>query len=212
MCGRAFTMLELIFVIIIVGILTAVILPRMDRDTIYEAAEQVLGHIKYTQHLAMVNDVYRDNVANWHFARWHINFMETVNCGLIYRIGSNRDLVSSSGSLTEDFSVTEAARDPLSNKPLYSDAINCNKDKPWHDDILLTSKYSITNNDFNITCSTGKTIAFDHLGRPYFGFTQNDPTAKLLKSDCNITMQDGNGNQAIITITPETGYSYITYN
>ena len=51
-------MLELVFVIVIIGILAAAIIPRMDRDSIYEASEQLLSHIRYTQHLAMTDNIY----------------------------------------------------------------------------------------------------------------------------------------------------------
>jgi prepilin-type N-terminal cleavage/methylation domain-containing protein len=70
----AFTMLELVFVIVVIGILAMAIIPRMDRDTVYEAAEQLVSHIKYTQHLAMTDNVYDHNDPNWYQNRWRITF------------------------------------------------------------------------------------------------------------------------------------------
>jgi prepilin-type N-terminal cleavage/methylation domain-containing protein len=52
----AFTMLELIFVIIVIGILAVLAMPSFNKNSLAEAAEQVAGHIRYTQHLAMVDD------------------------------------------------------------------------------------------------------------------------------------------------------------
>ncbi|MCF6310454.1 MAG: type II secretion system GspH family protein, partial [Sulfurimonas sp.] len=53
---KAFTMLELVMVIVVIGILAAVMLPRVASDRLAEAATQVISHIRYTQHLAMVDD------------------------------------------------------------------------------------------------------------------------------------------------------------
>ena len=69
-------MLELVFVIVVIGILAAAIIPRFDRDTLYEASEQLLSHIKYTQHLAMVDNVYDDTNQNWFQNRWGISMSE----------------------------------------------------------------------------------------------------------------------------------------
>ncbi|WP_300367295.1 prepilin-type N-terminal cleavage/methylation domain-containing protein, partial [Hydrogenimonas sp.] len=50
---NAFTMLELIIVIVVVGILSAIMIPRFSDDKLREAADQIMSHIRYTQHLAM---------------------------------------------------------------------------------------------------------------------------------------------------------------
>ncbi len=71
-------MLELVIVIVVAGILAAVMIPRLERDNLREAAEQVVRHIQYTQHLAMVNDVYDDTNANWYQNRWSINLCSTA--------------------------------------------------------------------------------------------------------------------------------------
>ena len=213
MIRYAFTMLELVFVIVLIGVLSAMVIPRMNRDTVYDASEQVLSHIKYTQHLAMTNNVYRSEVKNWHFARWYIRFIEHSTCGVFYKVGSNRNLnPTSGGNPNEDFKPSEAAYDPLTNYPIYNDNFNCDKDKEWFNDVLLTRNYSIGNDQFDMSSCGSKTIAFDYLGRPYFGFKEDEPAGKLLKEDCEIVMEDTNGNKATITITKETGYSYITYN
>jgi prepilin-type N-terminal cleavage/methylation domain-containing protein len=54
----AFTMLELVFVIVVVGILAAVMLPRFERDNAGEAAYQVARHIRLAQQRAMVDDTF----------------------------------------------------------------------------------------------------------------------------------------------------------
>ena len=71
---KAFTMLELVFVIVVIGILAAAIIPSTRTNPAQEAAIQLLSHIRYTQHLAMVNDKYDATNANWFQNRWQIRF------------------------------------------------------------------------------------------------------------------------------------------
>lgn len=71
---KAFTMLELVFVIVVMGILAAAIIPSTRTNPAQEAAIQLLSHIRYTQHLAMVNDKYDASNANWFQNRWQIRF------------------------------------------------------------------------------------------------------------------------------------------
>ena len=46
-------MIELIVIIVVVGILAAVAIPRVERNGLIEAADQLSSHIRYTQQLAM---------------------------------------------------------------------------------------------------------------------------------------------------------------
>jgi len=69
---KAFTLLELIFVIVVIGILAAVILPSMKTNPVAEAAVNLLSQIRYTQHLAIVDDKYDANNNTWYRDRWQI--------------------------------------------------------------------------------------------------------------------------------------------
>ena len=62
---NAFTLIELVFVIVVVGVLAAAIIPRIQTNPVKEAAIQLLSHIRYTQHLAMVDDKYNSNDSAW---------------------------------------------------------------------------------------------------------------------------------------------------
>lgn len=106
-------MLELVFVIVVIGILAAAIIPRFDRDTLYEASEQLLSHIKYTQHLAMVDNVYDDTNQNWFQNRW----------GIAMSTDDNNYSIGGSGQVAVD--------------PTTGDAINGTGDYD------LSSKYNV---------------------------------------------------------------------
>lgn len=72
-----FTLLELIIVIVVGGILAAVMMPRLERDPTREAAKELVRNIQYTQHLAMVDDVYDAGNSTWFSNRWKIVFAGT---------------------------------------------------------------------------------------------------------------------------------------
>lgn len=80
----AFTMLELVFVIVVLGILAALAMPRLDRDLRQEAKDNILSAIRYTQHLAMMDDKTVPGTA-WQANLWKISFQ---NDGSYYTISS----------------------------------------------------------------------------------------------------------------------------
>ena len=202
MYRNAFTMLELVFIIVVIGILAAGIIPRVERDSLNEVGEQVLSHIRYTQHLAMTSQVYEENEALWFHKRWHIGFVNGP-CGLYYQLGSDWDF-SSGGSMTQ----TEAARDPLTHDLIYNNNFPCDYRSGWYDGVLLTSKYDIVSMDSS--CNT-QTIGFDHLGRPYSNIGTLHANDGLMHEDCHYTFTHADGSSIRITVTAETGYAFITY-
>lgn len=92
-------MLELIIVIVVAGILAAVMIPRLERDNLREAANQLVRHIQYTQHLAMVDDVYNAGDTNWYQNRWMIDL-----CGTAYAV--------------KRANSTDTAEDPLTKRDI----------------------------------------------------------------------------------------------
>ena len=69
---KAFTLLELIFVIVVIGILVAVILPKTRTNPLEEATQKLLSYIKYTQHLSLMDDKYDKLSPNWYQKRWQL--------------------------------------------------------------------------------------------------------------------------------------------
>ena len=186
-------MLELVFVIVVIGILAAAIIPRFERDTLYEATEQLQSHIKYTQHLAMTDNVYQDDVPTWFYERWKIDFSN-----------ANQYVISKGMSGTSFFDNNDTARDPLTGDDMDGTTI---------DAYDLNDKYNVT-----ITFPAGETddvLAFDHLGRPHtLDSTGGEPAssvASIRNTDYVITLTASNGDQATITVTAETGYTFITF-
>lgn len=190
---KAFTLLELIFVIIVVGIISSFALPKTGDGKLQKAADQVVSHIRYTQHLAMVDDKFDVNDPDWFRENWQIQFISgAVQFG--YRVYSNLD-----HDINAD--TNEFARDPLSQE-FISRASGVAD---------LRDKFGITDIEFSDNCRDGasRELSFDFLGRPYFNITTTSNIYDfLLRNDCNITLTNAEGN-ITIGIEPETGYARI---
>ena len=203
MSRSSFTLIELIIVIVVAGILAAVMIPRLEHDNLRVAANQVIRHIQYTQHLAMVNDVYNAGNSNWYRQYWKVSFRTVKNCYTIY---SDRD-----GDFLND--ADESAIDPLTNSRLYTDN-NCHDNSLNNDALLLQQSYGVDDITLGIPagistdttdCSTSskKYIAFDNLGRPHTSVSNS--VNGIMKNPCLITLISGS-RSAVIRVVPETGY------
>ncbi|BCD68351.1 prepilin-type N-terminal cleavage/methylation domain-containing protein [Nitratiruptor sp. YY09-18] len=196
---KSFTLLEVTIVIVVIGILAAVILPRLQTNKLLTAANQIVDHIRYTQHLAMIDDRFDPRVNYWYKSRWLIRFHNNSAGEWCYLIGSNRNYQN-------NIDKSETPLDPLTKKHLYSRSDCSQAEVPA---LLLTKEYGIYNITATGDCwSNNRHIAFDEIGRPYkstFGSNKYD----ILKSDCNITFQSNDGNFTV-TIAKETGFTYIS--
>ena len=211
----AFTMIELVFVIVVLGILASLAMGRMDRDLRQEAAETILSHIRLAQQMALSDNKHLpDNNVNrdkWQTAYWQF-VLRPCGGDWSYRVGSDTSLAGGASGLGK----TESAINPIDGKYLW--AQNCtnlaNNESP---SVLLTKKFGIDN--INLTPSCGnRIIAFDYLGRPHFD-TNYDSTPdfrNILTRDCSLTFtlstdqdNDGNPDNFVITIEKETGHAFI---
>jgi len=217
---KAFTMIELVFVIVVIGILAATIIPRTKTNPLQEAAVQLLSHIRYTQHLAIVNDVYDSSDNEWYKGRWQIvfstsDFTKNVPAYTIF---------SDSGAYGGDASESEIALNPENPDQImtggYGNAAAIDiRDSGFKGmkKLNLGLSYGVETVAFSGGCrSNWARVAFDYLGRPLQGdhSSMTGPysagTKRLLQSDCLITL--GNGVETVvITIHPETGYANITF-
>jgi len=190
MKSNAFTMLELIVVIVVTGIISAVMIPRLERDNLRMAVNQVVRHIQYTQHLAMVDDMYDNAKPLWYKAMWRISFRSN-NC---YVVSSNTDF-------DMNYDRAESATDPLTKTLLYSNNF-CTQESSDNSDMFLFDKYEIDSIEFDSACGNNRFIAFDHLGRPHKTLISvND----LVTAECKVTLHSGL-RKGVISILPETGY------
>jgi prepilin-type N-terminal cleavage/methylation domain-containing protein len=223
----AFTMIELVFVIVILGIMASIAMGRMERDLKQEASETILSHIRLAQQLALNDNKHRsDSDSKWQKAYWRFEYGDCSDAtnydgtdSLFYRVGSD---INRLGSINK----VESAINPNNGKYIYTfhtcDTLQPNETP----EVLLSKKFGIRDIDMNtangcgisIGSSVAKQIAFDYLGRPHRGVgSYNSPSfQKLMIEDCNITFTmstdyDNNGidDSFIITIEAETGHAFI---
>ncbi len=216
---KAFTMLELVFVIVVVGIMAYVAVSSFSRNPLREAADQLVSHIRYTQHLAMMDDKFDLNDATWYRKRWQIRF-STAGGVQSYAIMS--DINSDGNPNASVGGIIEVAKDPLNpiqyliGTPTTS-FFNNEKKEFMNQKLDLTTTYGVTQIAVagGGTGSTADRILFDPVGRPYRGDT-NAGNAGVIASSVDrvvttpitITLRDGTTN-VIIAIEPETGYTHI---
>lgn len=216
----AFTMLELVVVIVVLGILASLAMPRMERDVRQDAADNVLSAIRYTQHMALNDNVINPSNANWQQAYWRFGFQGCSDNGIFYYVGSDKDLEGNIDAGEEAIDPSNGLRmNGLNTSPCESDLDNQATASPQ---IFLTKQYGIRDGGVTFTnCGNGngQYIGFDHLGRPHRGFvptpsgggSTTPDYSSIISTDCTITLDFDDGSLADIQIIieKETGYAYI---
>jgi len=185
---NAFTMIEIVMVIVVIGILAAMALPRMKRDLMQQAADNVLSSIRYTQHLALVDNKHKFNKAKWQRRFWRIYF-GTCEGKAFYAVGSDDNMDPSSNARVD---FTESALDPANGKHLWAhDGETCNGAHDMKDispSVLIGKEYNVVSVQPSGGC-TNKYIGFDHLGRPYskgFPGSTRPNNAGILSKACKL--------------------------
>jgi len=178
----AFTLLELVFVIIVIGILAVVAMPNFKGNPLQTAAEQVATHIRYTQHLAMVDDKFDPANGTWFQGKWAIDL-----CQPAYTIST--------------LNGTMTATDPLTKTDINGTAV---------EDFNLADQFSITGiavaggNCRIAFDNMGRPYGFTAAGLPATAYDG------ILNADTVITLRHTDGN-ATITVVDETGYVSVAY-
>ncbi len=214
---KSFTLLELIFVIVIIGIIATEVIPRMKSNLVEQAALQLVSDITYTRHLALTDDKYDPNDKDWFKKRWQIIFGKSYDTKhkLAYSIFSD--------NATDDDDakpgLSELAIDPFDSTKLLSggySGILKTSDPKANKKMNLGLTYGIDKYEFGGGCSSRtRRISFDHFGRPIKDSLATYTTAykkgKLLSKVCTIKLINTSEGEVIISIEPETGYARITY-
>jgi len=214
---NAFTLIELVFVIVVIGIIATISLPNLNKNNLPKAAIQVASHIRYTQHLAMMNDKFNPNVNQWYRDRWQIQFNESIDTIDVwaYTIYSDTSRSSNANALNE------IAKSPLNRNKFLTGGSSgfVDLDDSRRTKVMgLKESYGIQDIKFVNCGSTAKRISFDHLGRPLNGDpnTAINPVHRIITSICTIELcsvdncANANADEKIsIAIEPETGYVHV---
>jgi len=222
---NAFTMIELIVVLVVLGIIAANSIPRLKRDTRSEAINHMLSAIRYTQYLALHDTKHRRDDSRWQRAYWRF---QTYFCngskGIYYMIGTDTNL---GGNIDKE----EAAVDPSNGKLMFwngNKACPKNSNDILNNDvspnIFITQKYGINETIYNNCAiytdgkkySVVKHIGFDGFGRPHKSYTGSATPNHwgITRGNCKITFKFKDTSIAPFTIVieNETGYTYVEEN
>ena len=228
---KAFTLVELIFVVVVIGILAFALWPAKQPTQAFEAARQIVAHIRYTQHLALNDDKFathidtdgtKQNIArDWYKRLWRITFSNlTANkdCkigGWRYAVYQNiaGDLLSDKG---QPNGTIEAARNPAQAGKVLS-ACYSGLSTNTSDELNLGQTYKIDTIDFRqfATDSRIQGIIFDELGRAYprgEWTTPYDVSRNFSQgggSYGRIILSAKDGSTANILVFGETGYACV---
>jgi len=211
---KAFTMIELVFVIVVIGILAAVMIPSTRTNPLQEAAIQMLSHIRYTQHLALIDDKFDATDLNWNKGRWQLVF---AFAGTAVDNKPSYTIFSDGPTYGGDASSGEMAKNPENVNQVMTGGHTGNVNLTVTDSGFIGMKKMNLGRSYGVTsilrtggCPNLFHLTFDELGRPMSGtHTTTTNTHTLITSDCNITLSDGTNN-VTITVRPETGYASIT--
>jgi prepilin-type N-terminal cleavage/methylation domain-containing protein len=195
---NAFTLLELVFVVVVIGILAVALIPRFERDNVGEAAYQLVRHIRLAQHHAMVEDMFDSSDPSWAEKMWRVRFIKSGDKGC-YVVFADRNKL---GNANDD----EIAIDTLTKKPIYANS-TCSENSDHDSDALLWKQFGVTNVQLTQGCSARKHIAFDYFGRP-LQIVSSNPV--YIDQDCMIEIETEDGHSAAITVVKETGFVKVT--
>ncbi len=204
----AFTMIELVMAIVVLGILAAVAIPKLDNDIRVGARDNIYSALQYTRQLALVDNKTDPTDPRWQQRLWTMRFSSDNDGGFFYTVSSNEN---TNGGISKE----ECAIDPSNGKYMF----NVNGDKDINNDespnVFLGKKFGVNKVDFEGGCSGGQSISFDHLGRPFVGgtlaSTAPDLYSQVMTEDCTITVgfADTDIKDLVFSISKETGFVQI---
>ena len=223
---KAFTLVELIFVVVVIGILAFALWPTKQPTQALEAARQIVAHIRYTQHLALNDDKFAAHTdtggtssiaKDWYKRLWRITFSNLTadkDCKIGgWRYAVYQNIANDLSDKGQPNGTIEAARNPAQAGKVLS-ACYSGLSTNTSDELNLSQTYKIENIDFSEFGTQG--IIFDELGRAYprGDFSQAYNNGKKFKLGENnsygrITLSAKDGSVAKILVFAETGYACV---
>ena len=227
---KAFTLIELVFVMVVLGILTFALWPTKQPTQAFEAARQIVAHIRYTQHLALNDDKFAthtdtdgtgNNIAiDWYKRLWRITFSnpEVVppgcrNGGWRYAVYQN--ISRGLSDRGQPNGANEAASNPAQAGKVLS-ACYSGLSTNTSDELNLGQTYKIETIDFSQFAGGGiQGIIFDELGRAYprgewttpYDVRRNFSQGRGSYGRIRLSAKDG--STASILVFGETGYACV---
>lgn len=200
---KALTLLELIFVIFLLSLLSYIIIPKTKNQDLQNATSRLVLYLKQTRYQAMINDMYSLDDKLWHKKRWSLKFFSCNKNveGIYYIIYSD---TNKSGKIKKEHTLL----DPLNKKHLYS-FHTCKETKDSSKYVLLSKVFNVM--DVEVSCNNTKSlgqISFGSDGRVYSKLSnvEEEYYKYEIKKPCFITLRHKNGETMGIKIENSTGF------
>jgi len=184
----AFSMIELVMVIVVIGILASVSIPNLNKNIRQEAIDSIISDIVYTKRLALLDNKHNINDVKWQMTYWKWRY---TLCSK-----TNKVFYSVSSDMNEKGNVNrkESAIDAYNGKYLYQSNYFCKEGAtPSEDDsprVIISERFGIKNITNGGSCEKEvQSIAFDSFGRPHRGVeSYSSPNYEfLIKKNCSFT-------------------------
>lgn len=222
---KAFSLLELVLVIAILGIILALAKLYLKDNRLHLAAQQILNDLAYTRNLALMQNSFRiqsTSVADkseWFKARWQLYFIRSqsaTNNEQTYTIFLDKNGDGNANIGKEYVNLDrEIAVDILNPNKLMnfgqSGVIDKN-DERTSARFNIEQRYGVEKLEFKGSCSGTTRIIFDEFGRLHSPLrTANKPYEKVLfhKNEACV-LKIMNAKEALcIVIDALSGYAYV---
>lgn len=199
MYKKSFSILEIIFVIVLITIIITFSIPKNTLSKLDLAADKLTLYLNYTRYMALLDNKYDKDDPEWEKKLWSLKFQRCSKeeDGLYFVVFSDE-----SGG-TGAFKKSETLKDPLNNKYLYS-GYDCEPSYNESRNILLTKEYNIAK--VEVSCNTTSTIGQISFGYDGKLYSQLGMDIKKVHEPCIITLYDFEENKKELKIESETGY------
>ena len=200
---KTFLILELVFVIVILGILYTVFTPKLPNYKLDEVTNRVLIYLNYVRYKALIDDKFETEASEWFKGRWTMKFMrcDKNKGGIYFTIYSD---INAKGHPNKE----ETLKDPLTNKHIYT-SNSCEKNSE-NSPFVLLKNYDIE--DVQVSCNTTTSIGQISFGADGKVYTQLTSENLELKKPCTIRFISKTKEFKDIVIYPKTGYIEKIYN
>lgn len=200
---KSFSLLELIFVILLLSITINIIIPKSTSSKIDEITIKLTQYLIQTRLQALIDDKHEIDNNLWHKKRWTLKFFRCRSSvgGLYYSIYSDKNF---SGHP----SAQDSLKDSLTGKNIYSSNF-CMENEQNSKYVLLTKLYGVI--DVNVSCNNTTSLgqlSFGSYGKVYskLSNSENEESEYEIYKPCEIKLIDKYGEIRRIIVENETGY------
>lgn len=221
---KAFTLIELSLVCIILSLIFSMGYFYVKPDYLRLGAEQILNDIKYTRHLALMQNDFRAkefNIAkrSWFQAKWQLYFIKSktaTNNEQTYTIflDKNGDGNANIGKniINKDREIAIDLLNPNLLMNSGQSGVITQGDAKTNPRYNIEKTYGISKVLFEGSCKGSTRLVFDGYGRLYSPLKNALRTYDKLinfKNDCIIRLSTKQNQHLCIIINSQTSYAYI---